>query len=278
MLSRHFTKLTKPMCLTYVKNIQNFNTGNKLMERIPRNLKNCDHLQPRHIPMNSEDTEPRAATDTSFSFGKHEAPPVKSFNIFNPSDWWDFLRRQVCEEEQKCDIKQLKTLGNNIYAAQFIIKWGGQVKFRNSDWIPHVKDTPVRLPITNSPKYVITAINADNTHLTYKGLENILCLGSLKWLSLKNCPYIDDWCIDRISGNFPSLEYLDISDCKSVTERALEALYKSESLKTLIITNHYKSAAFELSCLMLEDCLPNLKCQIYNSRYPDENEKPSLKE
>lgn len=278
MLSRHFTKLTKPMCLAYVKNIKNFNTGNKLMERIPRNLRYCDHLRPAHVPMNSEDTEPRASTDTSFCFGKHEAPPVKNFNIFDPSDWCNFMRKQLCEKEQQCDIEQLEKLGNEIYAAQFIIKWGGQVKFKNSDWMPHVKDVPVRLPITKSSKYVITAINADDTRLTYKGLENLLCLGSLKWLSLKNCSYIDDWCIDRISGNMFNLEYLDISGCKNVTEKALEALYKLENLKTLIITNHYKSATFELYCMMLEDCLPDLKCQIFNSRYPYENEKPSQKE
>lgn len=81
----------------------------------------------------------------------------------------------------------------------------------------------------------------------------------LKWLSLESCPRIDDWCLDRISGEFcDSLEYLDIRNCPLVTEKGIASLSKMKKLKTLLVGGHPEAKNLELVCLMLEDVMPEL--------------------
>jgi len=51
----------------------------------------------------------------------------------------------------------------------------------------------------------------------YEGLQNMRNLVYLKSLDLSNCPLIDAWCLDRITGEFgESLEVLNLSGCESV--------------------------------------------------------------
>ena len=81
----------------------------------------------------------------------------------------------------------------------------------------------------------------------------------LKWLSLEGCPHIDDWCLDRIAGEYEhSLEYLNVRDCPLVTEKGISSLSKLKKLKTLYIGGHPKAKHLELVCLMLEEVVPNI--------------------
>lgn len=273
MLPQHFVsklisdELIRTSHMVNMKGSQYFSTGNKLMDRTPRNLKDCSRFIPRKKPISREDTEPKAETDDSFSWFKRDAPPPQTFSIGNVKNWFEYNRKIMYTKQQEPNLDRIKSLGSNLAAAYFVIEWNGKVKFKNSNWLQATKDKPVRLPNSYKANYIITSIDASNTLICYEGLKSIQSLYYLKWLSFKNCEYIDDWCVDKMSAQFPALEYLDISDCKNVTERALEALYKLRNLKTLIVSNHNKSAAFELTCIMLEECNPNLKCKILNSWY-----------
>lgn len=253
--------------LINLKGLQYFSTGNILMERVPRNIKDCSKFLPGIKPISPEDTDPKAETDTSFSWFKPEAPSPQSLSLGNVKMWWEYNKKLLFVKEQELNSNRINLLGSNIAAAYFIIEWNGKVKFKNSDWLAASKNKPVRLPNSYKSNYVITSIDASNTLISYEGLKNMNSLYHLKWLSFKGCEYIDDWCVDKIAGQYQTLEHLDISDCKNVTENALEALYKLRNLRTLIVTNHNKSAAFELTCFMLEECNSNLKCEILNSWY-----------
>lgn len=82
---------------------------------------------------------------------------------------------------------------------------------------------------------------------------------NLKWLSLEGCPHIDDWCLDRIAGEYGhTLEYLNIRDCSLVTEKGIASLSKMKRLKTLFLGGHPKAQNLELVCLMLEDVIPDI--------------------
>ncbi|CAL1679255.1 unnamed protein product [Lasius platythorax] len=186
------------------------------------------------------------------------------FSLGNISKWFAHQMTTYSKHEQRFIPERHEILGADLATAHFVVCRDGRVKFKgNTYWTEKDEKGSYDLPNKYDSRYILEAVDASNVDLYYEGLSNLCGLRKLKWLSLKNCKNIDDWGLDKISAEFPELEHLDISGCKRITERGLESLYRMDSLKTLIVTNHYKSVAFELTCLMLEDCMPNLTCEIY---------------
>ncbi|XP_051162264.1 distal membrane-arm assembly complex protein 2 [Leptopilina boulardi] len=174
-----------------------------------------------------------------------------------------YTEKLVEKENQKYIPERLNILGSDLAVAHFLIHRGGKVKFRNNDnWFEMINNKPPNLPAKFDPKYIISAVDCSNMKLYYEGLLNFENLTRAKWASFRNNQVFDEWCLDRIVGQMPCLEYLDVSNCPNLNERGLEALYKLFYLKKLIVTNYDESVAFELTCLMLEDCNPNLNCII----------------
>lgn len=115
------------------------------------------------------------------------------------------------------------------------------------------------LPGHFNADYQVEAIRCDDMELYYEGLENIRRLNHLKFLSFRNVKTFDDWCLDRVAGSqFESLEVMDISGTKA-TENGLWALCRIPTLKMLIVDDPKKTPTYELTCLMLEDVIPDLK-------------------
>lgn len=211
---------------------------------------------------------------------QHAAPPEKPKKQFpwkylyggpRPEGTDSFLKNYIYDRRKKMRLrktedmgllhKRQKLLGIDLGAAVFIVHCGGKVKFKgHTDWIDY--STRKTIPKEYDAKYHIEAMDLNKFDISYRGLDNIISLAHLQWLSFKGCPSFDDWHLDKISAEYPILEYLDISECKNVTERGLESLYRMAFLKTLIITKYYDSPAFELTCLMLEDVNPHLKIKI----------------
>lgn len=198
------------------------------------------------------------------------SPKTTDFSIGTFPKWLAHQKVQAAKYDQRFIPERHEVLGPDLATAHFIIRRGGRIKFKNNDhWIEQDEKGKYDLPDTYNPCYHLEAIDV-RFDMHYEGLSNLCGLMRLKWLSLKNCKNVDDWGLDKISAEFPELEYLDISDCEKITERGLESLYRMFSLKKLIVTNHYKSVAFELTCLLLEDCMPELKCEIL---LPEEKSK-----
>lgn len=186
------------------------------------------------------------------------------FSVGNISKWFTHKKTEYNKHVQRFIPERHEILGADLATAHFIIHRDGRVKFKgNTYWTKKDEKGSYDLPNQYDSRYILEAVDARNTDLYYEGLSNLCGLKKLKWLSLKDCKNIDDWGLDKISAEFPELEHLDISGCEKITERGLESLYRMTNLKTLIVTNHYKSVAFELTCFMLEDCMPNLTCEIY---------------
>lgn len=192
-----------------------------------------------------------------------EAPPAHQFALGNLKNWFEYQKMKIAKKGQAFIPQRHEILGANLATAHFLLHRGGRVRFMNSEvWVEPNEDGIIGLPKSYEPQYIIEAIDINGFDLHYEGLSNMCGLTNLKWLSLKNCKNIDDWGLDKISAEYPELEHLDISGCEKITERGLESIYKMFSLKTLIVTNCNKSAAFELTCMMLEDCMPGLTCEI----------------
>lgn len=182
--------------------------------------------------------------------------------------WLARKREELEILNQRFVPERHQILGSNLAAAHFLVHRGAKVKFVGKpEWVEKDKEGNYTLPDRYEPRYLVEAIDANGMKLYYDGLGNMRYLHELKWLSLKGCKPIDDWCLDRISSGYTKLEYLDISECEKVTERGLEALYRMHALKKLIVTNYHNSPAFELTCMMLEDCCPHIVCEI---RKPEE--------
>ncbi|EZA58755.1 hypothetical protein DMN91_009001 [Ooceraea biroi] len=192
------------------------------------------------------------------------APKEGDFSIGNIVNWYAQHKIDAAKHDQRFIPERHEILGPDLAAALFIVCRGGRVRFRGSDdWVEQNEKHSSNLPTKFDPQYILEAVDANGMDIYYEGLSNLCNLMKLKWLSLKNCKNIDDWGIDKISAEFPQLEHLDISGCENVTERGLESLYRMPTLKKLIVTNYYNAAAFELTCMMLEDCMPGLTCEIH---------------
>ncbi|PSN48258.1 hypothetical protein C0J52_03054 [Blattella germanica] len=177
-------------------------------------------------------------------------------------NWWAGIKREAAIMDMRYIPDRHEILGSDLAAAHFLVHRGAFVKFKGSPiWVKRVEDE-YDLPTKYNPDYKLEAIDLSDMKLFYEGFRNMTNLKQLKWLSLKNSVEIDDWCLDRISGEYQnSLEYLDLSNCPQITYRGLGALYRMRRLRTLKLYDFVPNHEFHLTCLMLEVIIPELKIE-----------------
>ncbi|KAB0792176.1 hypothetical protein PPYR_14135 [Photinus pyralis] len=178
--------------------------------------------------------------------------------------WW--LRRKERENIflQQYLPERNQTLGNELAAAHFIVYRGGAVKFYDDDvWIKANEYNQYSLPKFYDSERVLEAIDCTDMNLYYEGLVNLANLQRVEWFSVNGCQHLDDWSLDRITNIFSeTLVYLDIRDCPRITVRGLCSLYKMRNLKILLVSELITPKAFELSCMLLQDILPDLDIRV----------------
>lgn len=198
---------------------------------------------------------------------RNEAPNTYDFFTFRFHEWWKRKKDNFYEYVENDKYQKYVKYGPNLAAALFVVQMNGKVRFKNHDeWI-NKKNEIFELLEKNNTNYVLEELDLNGYPIRYEHFHFIFNLYYLKSLSLRGCESINDWYLDKLSAEYPMLEKLDISECKNVTERGIEALYRMPNLKILIVTNFYGSAAFDLTCFMLEDVNPYLTCQIQQPKY-----------
>jgi len=165
--------------------------------------------------------------------------------------------------------ERLVTLGPDLAAAHFLCFNNCRVRFRgHTHWTELQPDNTLDIPATYVPGWHVEAIDAAEAMLVYEGLQNLRNLHHLKELDLSYCPHIDEWCMDRITGEFHhTLEHLNISGCINVNWNALEVVWRCSKLKVLVIKDMDHIQDLPLICLMLLDVIPGLK--IMGAEYMD---------
>jgi len=165
--------------------------------------------------------------------------------------------------------ERLVTLGPDLAAAHFLCFNNCRVRFRgHTHWTELQPDSTLDIPATYVPGWHVEAIDAAEAMLVYEGLQNLRNLHHLKELDLSYCPHIDEWCMDRITGEFHhSLEHLNISGCINVNWNGLEVVWRCSKLKVLVIKDMDHIQDLPLICLMLLDVIPGLK--IMGAEYMD---------
>ncbi|XP_014291836.1 distal membrane-arm assembly complex protein 2 [Halyomorpha halys] len=221
---------------------------------------------PRHLKI--EDYEyPLNRYFKAFGPKKNRVPNLSRYNPLTISQQQideikDNAKRKFEIFKQRYIEERHNILGFDLAAAHFIVYRGGKVKFRNEEnWIEMKEDEKVcnDLVTTYDPNLFLECIDLSNTKIRYEGLVNLSNLRKLKWLSLRNCQHVDDWFLDKISGEYAeTLEYLDISDCFNVTDNGLNGFYRFQNLKKLLVHNIVRNISFEFRCFLLEDTIPGL--------------------
>ncbi|GJQ79689.1 hypothetical protein Trydic_g5837 [Trypoxylus dichotomus] len=178
--------------------------------------------------------------------------------------WWAKKKRNQAIIAQNFIPERNQVLGNELAAAHFIVFRGGAVKFFGQDhWIKANQFKQYELPNRFEEHWYLQAIDCTDMELFYEGLSNLRDLRRLEWLSVSGCEEMDDWCMDRISGMFGrSLLYLDIRDCPNISHRGIGALAKMTRLKILYVNDLVYTKEYEMTCLMLQEVLPDLDIRI----------------
>lgn len=104
-----------------------------------------------------------------------------------------------------------------------------------------------------------------NTLINYTGLGNLERQHSLRALSLRGCPEVDDWFLARLHMFQDSLEELDISHCPRITTGGLPALRNLKGLRRLDVSSLPQISNPGLVVILLEEMLP--QCEIIATGY-----------
>jgi len=159
---------------------------------------------------------------------------------------------------QMTNVERLHTLGPELYAAHFVTKFGGKVKFHGfKNWFDRTNWKS--LPQTFAKEFVCEAIDLSNTPLFYEGMSFLMRLADLRSLNLANCTALDEWAIARLYPLRETLIHLDLSGCHGMSDRGLVTLWKMKKLRRLVLSgmddtiNNLGLIAIELS-EALPDC------------------------
>ncbi|KAJ0172170.1 hypothetical protein K1T71_012143 [Dendrolimus kikuchii] len=186
---------------------------------------------------------------------------IPDMNWQTVKDWWSDMKEIQEIVNQKYLPERVAMLGSNLAAMHFFTYRQAYVRLKDSsEWLGG-DITKLNFPDHYEDGYFVEAVDCTNFHhngIRYEGLQNLMNLNFLKWLSLKNNKHIDVWCMDRIAGqNGKSLEYLDISGCK-LCVGSIFAIARMSALKYLIITDPGDDMNVQTALSMLEQERPNL--------------------
>ncbi|GIX76632.1 distal membrane-arm assembly complex protein 2 [Caerostris extrusa] len=162
---------------------------------------------------------------------------------------WKLIKE--IRDSQKYINERHKILGPDLATTHFITARYGKIKLKgNEEWLTIDDLKSGKIPPTYVPGFCVEEIDASNIVLCYEGFENLCHLSGLKKLILRDCPFVDDWCLNRSYIFQDTLEYLDISGCQNVSERGICTLYVLKKLKTLVIHDTPNIQNKELVCLL----------------------------
>ncbi|CAH8505313.1 unnamed protein product [Schistosoma bovis] len=182
-------------------------------------------------------------------------------------------RRQIVSD------KDVDKLGLDIAIAHMVCSLGGRVQLiGHTSWIQPYAGVPPILPNKYVEGFVIESIDLSGTNIVYEGLEFLPCLTHLRYLKMKRCIHLDDFCLSRI-GRIKGLQFLDVSECPTITSKGLATLAHLKALRRLIVSGNPQIEDKELVCLLLEDHLPKLYIDgvDYIGQLPDKSKEKILR-
>ncbi|KAM6959243.1 distal membrane-arm assembly complex protein 2 [Aplochiton taeniatus] len=156
--------------------------------------------------------------------------------------------------------------GENVAAAYYVLSLNGGFRYAGkSEWFRSDERGKFSYDFMNQKDGVIEEVDVSHTVINYNGLENLVSQRSLRSLSIRGCPEVDDWFLSRLHVFQDTLEELDISHCPRITVRGLPALNNLRRLRRLNVSSLPLLQNPGLAVILLEEMLPN--CQVSATGY-----------
>lgn len=157
--------------------------------------------------------------------------------------WLNFVFNRVDEE-------RIKEFGADRVAAEWILRCGGAVKFRNFEkWTQNYN----AIPDGPKGKFFLEAISAKGISVTTGGLQHLDGLQHLRLLNVNSCVYVTN--VNKLLPVKESLEELDIGNCVAISD--ISPLFELKKLRKLILTNTPKIKQREVTIASLQKRLPD---------------------
>ncbi|KAM6987383.1 distal membrane-arm assembly complex protein 2 [Tautogolabrus adspersus] len=195
--------------------------------------------------------------------------------------WRSHWKRRGIEKKNAYYGYTKRYHGPDIAAAFYILSMKGGFRYvGQSEWFGSDPRAKFNWDFLNHKDTQLEDVNMSHTLINFTGLGNLEGQRSLRTLSLRGCPEVDDWFLARLHIFQDSLEELDISHCPRITAGGLAALRNLKGLRRLDVSSLPRISNPGLVVILLEEMLP--QCQItatgynYNLRQEQEDETEEL--
>uniref|UniRef100_A0A3P9K2U9 Distal membrane arm assembly complex 2 like n=1 Tax=Oryzias latipes TaxID=8090 RepID=A0A3P9K2U9_ORYLA len=137
----------------------------------------------------------------------------------------------------KVDYDRIKAVGPDRAAAEWLLRCGAKVRFQGFDrW--HLDYNA--LPTGPLDRYQIQGIDATESCIMVQGFDHLEGLRHVEEIKLCRCVYIQDACLERLSGveNLQqSLLSMEVVSCGNVTDKGVVALHRLRNLESLFLSD-----------------------------------------
>ncbi|XP_053696181.1 ATP synthase subunit s, mitochondrial [Sabethes cyaneus] len=130
----------------------------------------------------------------------------------------------------RVDEKRLKVVGPDRLCAEWLLRNGAKVKFVN---VPHVQQHYNLLP-EESVRTLVEELDGTESGIMHIGFDHLKGLKHLRKVKLHKCVYLQDQALAKLALVADTLEELEVSSCKNITDHGLLCLRELKKLKQLV--------------------------------------------
>ncbi|XP_045156830.2 ATP synthase subunit s, mitochondrial-like [Mercenaria mercenaria] len=160
------------------------------------------------------------------------------------------------------DRERYEEVGGDRLCAEWVLKCGGRLRWAGShSWLSDYNSLPSE---STEAKLNVQDVDVSGTVVMSQGFEHFWYVKNLKSLKLHDCKYVDDNCLKQLQITASTLEHLQISANKQITDTGLLHLVELVCLTDLHLKDLPKVKDKKETYEKLQKALPN--CDIM---YPD---------
>lgn len=149
--------------------------------------------------------------------------------VTNNRHFWGWINMMF----NRVDTARLKEVGPDRLCAEWLLRNGARAKFVN---VPAEHVNYNLLPKENVP-VLMEAFDGTDSGIMHIGFDHLIGLTRLRKVRLHNCVYLEDQALAKLRFVADTLEELEVSNCKNITDFGLLSLKDLKKLKQLSTHN-----------------------------------------